>query len=81
VAGVRVALAVEMEVPEDSEEAGKGVEMEGEAKAAVKEAAVRVAGLEVEAMAEAREEAGKEVEMEGVAKVEVGRAVGETVAG
>ena len=37
--------------------------------------------MEVEAMAEAREEAGKEVEMEGVAKVEVGRAVGETVAG
>ena len=30
---VRVALAVEMEVPEGSEEAVKGVEMEGEARA------------------------------------------------
>ena len=29
-----MALAVEMEVPEDSEEAVKGVEMEGEARAA-----------------------------------------------
>ena len=53
-AGVRVALAVEMEVPEGSEEAVKGVEMEGEARAGAARAEAVKAAVEKEVEATAR---------------------------
>ena len=78
-AGVRVALAVEMEVPEGSEEAVKGVEMEGEARAGAARVGAREGAAREVARVGAREAAAREVAREAV-EME-GALVGETVGG
>ena len=67
-AGVRVALAVEMEVPEGSEEAVKGVEMVVDERAVAKAEAAKEAGLEGAGMAAAMEVATVAEEMVTVAE-------------
>ena len=76
---VRVALAVEMEVPEGSEVAVKGVEMEGEARAGAARVGAREGAAREVARVGAREAAAREVAREAV-EME-GALVGETVEG